>query len=198
MKTPDVRRWTGVSAIAVAVFLAIESITTAAPARARRRAGPHQYTVDRCADDHRDPADTFLMAFLIVFLGAFRQLVNRRPDLSGSRTSCSALVFIAVHRRRAMDGGAALVLVDAGRIIHSRAHRNHSIMFDRRAVLLALVSAAATYLVRRGGCDVATCRPHGPSSGSTAHPRTASSRSADTETRSSRSSRGWSGSSAWA
>lgn len=155
--TPDVRRWVGVSALAVAVFLAIESIT-------KLTAGDRPELDDSAALIEYTQstavqtiivilADTFLMAFLIVFLGAFRQLVNKaRPDLEWIADIMfgAGLVFIAVTLvGDAMDGGAALDVIgltpDASSI--RALTEGHSIMFGSTgAVLLALVSATAGYL----------------------------------------------------
>lgn len=157
MKTPDVRRWTGVSAIAVAVFLAIESITKLT-AGTRPELDDSQALIEYTQSTAAQTiivilADTFLMAFLIVFLGAFRQLVNKvRPDLEWIADIMfgAGLVFIAVTLvGDAMDGGAALDVMgltpDASSI--RALTEGHSIMFGSTgAVLLALVSGTAAYL----------------------------------------------------
>ena len=162
MTTPDVRRWTGVSAITVAVFLALESIT-------KLTMGPRpeldnsealaQYTQATAVQTIIVIlADTFLMAFLIVFLGAFRQLVNKaRPDLEwiADITFGAGLVFIAVTLvGDAMDGGAALdgIGLDPDPSVIRALILGHSIMFGSTgAVLLALVSATAAYLTFASG-----------------------------------------------
>ncbi len=162
MKSPDVRRWTGVSAFAVAVFLAVESITKLTMGRrpelddgAALIAYVQATTVQTFIVIL---ADTFLMAFLIVFLASFRQLVNRaRPDLEwiADLTFGAGLVFIAVTLvGDAMDGGAALDVINLTPDSSSiRALiEGHSIMFGSTgAVLLALVSATAAYLTFASG-----------------------------------------------
>ena len=162
MKTPDVRRWTGVSAIAVAVFLAIESITKLT-AGTRPELDDSQALIEYTQSTAAQTiivilADTFLMAFLIVFLGAFRQLVNKaRPDLEWIADIMfgAGLVFIAVTLvGDAMDGGAALDVIgltpDASSI--RALTEGHSIMFGSTgAVLLALVSGTGAYLTFASG-----------------------------------------------
>lgn len=157
LKTPDVRRWTGVSAIIVAVFLTIESITKLTMG-ARPELDDSQALIEYTQATATQTiivilADTFLMAFLIVFLGAFRQLVNKaRPDLEwiADITFGAGLVFVAVTLvGDAMDGGAALDVIGIRpdpAVIESLI-LGHSIMFGSTgAVLLALVSATAAYL----------------------------------------------------
>jgi hypothetical protein len=157
MRTPDVRRWTGVSAIAVAAFLALESITKltmGARPELDDSAALIEYTQATATQTIIVIlADTFLMAFLIVFLGAFRQLVSKaRPDLDwiADITFGAGLVFIAVTLvGDAMDGGAALDVIGIRpdpEVIEALI-LGHSIMFGSTgAVLLALVSGTAAYL----------------------------------------------------
>ncbi len=157
MKTPDVRRWAGLSAFAVAIFLAIESLTKLAMGTR-----PELYETDalvRYSYDTAVPtiivilADTFLMAFLIVFLACFRQLITTsHPELRwiADITFGAGIAFVSVTLvGDAMDGGAALEA--AGRDPDASVIRalivGHSIMFGSTgAVLLALVSATAAYL----------------------------------------------------
>ncbi len=98
-------------------------------------------------------ADTFLMAFLIIFLGGFRRVVTQaRTDLGWIADIMfgAGLVFIGVTVvGDAMDGGAALAVMaltpDAS-VIRALI-LGHSILFGPiGAVLLALVSATAAYL----------------------------------------------------
>ncbi|GAA1001477.1 hypothetical protein [Subtercola frigoramans] len=162
MKTPDVRRWTGISALAVAGFLALEVLTKLTiPGRPELDAG------DALVQHSKDTAvqtiivilaDTFLMAFLIVFFSCFRQLVTAvRHDLRwiADITFASGIVFISVTLvGDSMDGGAALDAL--GLAPDPSAIRTlivgHSIMFGSTgAVLLALFSATAAYLTFASG-----------------------------------------------
>ena len=151
------RRWTGVSAIAVALFLALESVTKltmgARPELDEATALIAYTQATAVQTIIVILADTFLMAFLIVFLGAFRQLVNKaRADLEwiADITFGAGLVFIAVTLvGDAMDGGAALdvVGITPDLSVIQALILGHSIMFGSTgAVLLALVSATAAYL----------------------------------------------------
>ena len=162
MRTPDVRRWTGLSAFAVAGFLAVESITKLTISdRPELDAGLPlvEHTRDSAVQTMIVVlADTFLMAFLIVFLACFRQLITHsRHDLQwiADITFGAGLTFIAVTLvGDAMDGGAAL---DAATLTPDPSVTRaliigHSIMFGSTgAVLLALVSATAAYLTFASG-----------------------------------------------
>jgi hypothetical protein len=162
MTTPDVRRWTGLSALAVAAFLAVEGI-------AKLTTGTRpELDADDALISYTEAtsvqtivvilADTFLMAFLIVFLSCFRQLVTKaRHDLQwiADITFGAGLVFIAVTLvGDSMDGGAALAvigLVPDPSVIRALT-LGHSIMFGSTgAVLLSLVSATAAYLTFASG-----------------------------------------------
>lgn len=162
MRTPDVRRWTGLSALAVAVFLAIEAITKLTM-QARPQLDDSDALIAYAQATSTQTfivilADTFVMAFLIVFLASFRQLVNKaRPDIEwlADLTLGAGLVFIAVTLvGDAMDGGAALDTL--GLTPDPSAIRTliegHAIMFGSTgAVLLALVSGTAAYLTFLSG-----------------------------------------------
>ena len=157
MKTPDVRRWTGVSAFLVAVFLAIEGITKLTIG-ARPELDDSNALVDHIQATSSPTlfvilSDTFLMAFLIVFLASFRQLITAaRSDLQwiADLAFGAGLVFVAVTLvGDAMDGGSALDVInlepDPSAI--RALIEGHSIMFGATgAVLLALLSATSAYL----------------------------------------------------
>ena len=162
MRSPDVRRWTGISAFAVAIFLAIESITKLTAGQRPELDDSEALIAHTQATTSQTIivilADTFLMAFLIVFLACFRQLVTKaRHDLEwiADLTFGAGLVFIAVTLvGDAMDGGAALDVIgltpDASAI--RALTEGHSIMFGSTgAVLLALVSATSAYLTFASG-----------------------------------------------
>ena len=85
MKIPDARRWAGISAFAVALFLLIEALTKLTtgprPNLDRSAALTAYLEATRLRTFAVILADTFLMSFLIVFLGCFRQISTRtRPD----------------------------------------------------------------------------------------------------------------------
>ncbi len=161
-KTPDVRRWIGVSAFLVAVFLGIEGIT-------KLTQGKRPELDDKAALVAHLQAtasstlfvilsDTFLMAFLLVFLASFRQLVTKtRPDLEwiSDLAFGAGLVFVAVTLvGDALDGGSALDVIglkpDASSI--RALIEGHSIMFGATgAVLLALLTATSSYLTFASG-----------------------------------------------
>jgi hypothetical protein len=162
MKTPDVRRWTGISAFAVAGYLTIEALTKLTiGSRPELDAG--LALVQHSKDTALQTiivilSDTFLMAFLIVFLACFRQLVTAvRNDLRwvADITFGAGLVFVAVTLvGDSMDGGAALdaIGLEADPSVTRALIVGHSIMFGSTgAVLLALVSATAAYLTFASG-----------------------------------------------
>lgn len=160
--SPDVRRWVGISALVVAAFLVVEAV-------AKLTIGPRPRLDDSDALVAYVQgastqiivvilADTFLMAALIVFLGAFRQLVARaHPDLDwiGAVMFGAGLVFISVTLvGDALDAGTALDVWDlepdpsAIRALIE----GHTLMFGSTgAVLLALVSGTAAYLTIASG-----------------------------------------------
>jgi hypothetical protein len=162
LPSPDVRRWLGISAIAVAAFLATEAVT-----KLTIGARPALDQADALVDYvHRASAqiivvilaDTFLMAALIVFLGAFRQRVARAtPDLDwiGAVMFGAGLVFISVTLvGDAMDGATALDVwgLEPDPSVIRALIEGHTLMFGSTgAVLLALVSASAAYLTFASG-----------------------------------------------
>jgi hypothetical protein len=154
---PDVRRWAGVAAITVAAFLITEAIAKltvgARPALDQSDALVAYVERSSAAIIVVILADTFLMAALIVFLGAFRQLVvAARPHLSWIADVMfgGGLVFVAVTLvGDSLDGGTALdvwnLRADPSSI--RALIEGHTLMFGSiGSVLLALVSAAAAYL----------------------------------------------------
>lgn len=154
---PDVRRWTGVSALVVAVALGVEVVANLTmgirPELDQPDALIEYIHHSRASIITVILADTVLMAFLIVFLGSFRQLVTRRQaDLEWL---CDVMlgagwVFIAVTLvGDALEGGTALDVMglepDPSAI--RALIEGHALMFGSiGAVLLALVSATAAYL----------------------------------------------------
>lgn len=154
---PDVRRWTGVSAFVVAVALGVEVVAKLTmgirPELDQSDALVAYVEGSRAAIIIVILADTVLMTFLIVFLGAFRQLITRRrADLEWLCNVMfgAGLVFIAVTLvGDALEGGTALDVMglepDPSAI--RALIEGHTLMFGSiGAVLLALVAATAAYL----------------------------------------------------
>lgn len=159
---PDVRRWAGIAAIVVAGFLVTEAVAKltvgARPALDESDALVAFIERSSAAIIVVILADTFLMAALVVFLGAFRQLVvAARPHLSWIADVMfgGGLVFITVTLvGDALDGGTALdtwnVRADPSAI--RALIEGHTLMFGSiGSVVLALVSAAAAYLTFASG-----------------------------------------------
>jgi len=155
---PDVRRWTGVSAFAVAVALVVEvtaKLTMGVRPELDQDAALVDYVEDaRAAIITVILADTVLMASLIVFLGCFRQLVTvSHPNVRwvADVAHGAGLVFIAVTLvGDALDGGTALDV--SGLEPDPSAIRamieGHVLMFGSiGSVLLALVSGTSAYLI---------------------------------------------------
>lgn len=156
--TPDVKRWTGIAAISVALLLLTEFVL-------------HQVVGHRPELDDSDALvafwrahagqmltivliDTVLMAAIIVFLAGFRQIITHaRHDLQWiSDVGYSAgMVFVAITLvGDAMEAGSALDVVnldpDASAI--RALTEGHAVMFGATGcVLLALVSASSGYVV---------------------------------------------------
>lgn len=154
---PDVRRWTGVSAFVVAAALGVEvvaKLTMGVRPELDQSDALIAYVEDaRAAIITVILADTVLMAFLIVFLGSFRQLVNgRRPAVTWIADVMfgAGLVFIAVTLvGDALDGGTALDVMglEPDPSVIRALIEGHVLMFGSiGSVLLALVSGTAAYL----------------------------------------------------
>jgi len=158
MRSPDVKRWTGVSAIGVAALLITEFTL-------HQVVGPRP-ELDQSADlaaffvKHHNMLltivliDTVLMANIIVFLGGFRQIITHaRHDLQwiADITFGAGLVFVAITMvGDAMEAGSALDVVrltpDASAI--RALTEGHAVMFGATGcVLLAVVSGSSAYTV---------------------------------------------------
>ncbi len=162
MKTSAGHRWIGLSAFAIAVFLVIEGVTKLTMGE-RPELDDSTALVEYIGARTTQTfivilADTFLMAFLIVFLACFQHLVTAsRPELGwvAQVTFGAGLVFIAVTLvGDSMDGGAALDVIglEPDPSVIRALIVGHSIMFGSTgAVLLALLSATAAYLTFTSG-----------------------------------------------
>ena len=154
---PDVRRWTGVSASVVGAALGVEvvaKLTMGVRPDLDQSDALIAYVEDaRAAIITVILADTVLMTFLIVFLGSFRQLVNRRqPAVTWIADVMfgAGLVFIAVTLvGDALDGGTALDVMglEPDPSVIRALIEGHVLMFGSiGSVLLALGSGPGAYL----------------------------------------------------
>jgi hypothetical protein len=155
-------RWMGLSAIAIAIFLAIEAVTKLTMG-GRPELDDSVALVEYISERSTQTfvvilADTFLLAFLIVFLACFQHLVTAsRPDLAwvAQVTFGAGLVFIAVTLvGDSMEGGAALdvIALEPDPSVIRALIVGQSIMFGSiGAVLLALFSVTAAYLTFASG-----------------------------------------------
>lgn len=156
-RVPDVRRWTGISAIVVAVTMLFEAFTQFVDGSRPGLwdlSGLRTFFVDN-ADVMLlvVTTDTVLMAALLVFFGCFRQLTReRRPELAwiADIQFGAGLVFVAVTLvGDAMGGGAALEALgsDPDPSVIRALTEGHELMFGTVGVMLTAVSCfAAGYL----------------------------------------------------
>ena len=158
LRSPDVKRWTGVAAIGVAALLLTEFIL-------HQVVGPRP-ELDQSAElaaffvKHHNMLltivliDTVLMGNIIVFLAGFRQIITHtRHDLQwiADVTFGAGLVFVAITMvGDAMEAGSALDVVnltpDASAI--RALTEGHAVMFGATGcVLLAVISGSSAYAV---------------------------------------------------
>jgi len=162
IRSPDVKRWTGVAAAGVAALLITEFVL-------------HQVVGPRPELDQSKALaaffvthhnmlltivliDTILMANIIVFLGGFRQIITHaRHDLQwiADITFGAGLVFVAITMAGdAMEAGSALDVVhltpDPSAI--RALTEGHAVMFGATGcVLLAVISGSSAYTVLASG-----------------------------------------------
>lgn len=160
--SPDVKRWTGIAAIGVAVLLTTEFIL-------HQVVGPRP-ELDQSKQlaaffvEHHNLLltivliDTVLMGNIIVFLAGFRQIITHtRHDLQwiADVGFGAGLVFVAITMvGDAMEAGSALDVVnltpDASAI--RALTEGHAVMFGATGcVLLAVLSASSAYAVIASG-----------------------------------------------
>ncbi|TIH40072.1 hypothetical protein [Subtercola vilae] len=155
---PDVRRWTGISAIAVAVLMSSEFVVKVAAVGSRPELSDESALAAFTAKVANASLtvifiDIFLMAALVVFLASLRQLITvARHDLQwvADLSYGSGLVFVAVTLvGDALDAGGALDTVGQapnGTVIRALIE-GHIVMFGSiGGMLTALVVAAAGYV----------------------------------------------------
>ena len=156
-RTPDVRRWTGISAVAVAITLVFEAVTQfvagGRPSLLDETALESYF--ERYADSTLVIAmtDTLLMSALIIFLACFHQLMTTaRPDLKwvADIGFGAGLVWVAITVvGDAMSGGAALDAAEghANATIIRALIEGHMLLFGGiGCVLTALILASAGFL----------------------------------------------------
>ena len=155
---PDVHVWVSVSAFIVGSLLLIEFFV-------RTGMGPRPHLEDHAALELfaeetatatliKILVDTLMMAFLIVFLGGFRQLVTaKRDDLNwiADLAFGAGLVFVGVTLvGDSLEAGGALDTVGstANGVAIRTLTEGYLVMFGpMTCVLLALVSAASGYVI---------------------------------------------------
>jgi len=158
LRSPDVKRWTGIAAIGVAALLITEFTL-------HQVVGPRP-ELDKSAElatffvKHHNMLltivllDTVLMANIIVFLAGFRQIITHaRHDLQwiADITFGTGLVFVAITMvGDAMEAGSALDVVqltpDPSAI--RALTEGHAVMFGATGcVLLAVISGSSAYTV---------------------------------------------------
>ncbi|MCU1406071.1 MAG: hypothetical protein JWQ43_2374 [Glaciihabitans sp.] len=159
---PDVRQWTGIAAIAVAVLLLAEFIVRESIG-GRPELSDGAALVDFIVDTHTQTLlvimiDTFLMAGLIVFLAGFRQIITHSDhnlEWIADLAFGSGLVFVGVTLvGDSMEAGTSLVAVtmtpDPAVLVALTA--GHMLMFGSiGCVLTALVAAASGYVTHASG-----------------------------------------------
>jgi hypothetical protein len=158
LRTPNVGTWTGIAAIAVAVFTVLEFTIRQIFVGARPSLDDAAALVEfaqRTAPGTLGVIliDTFLMASLVVFLATFRQLITQvRRDLDwlSALAYGAGIVWVAITLvGDGLEGGAAL---DAA-TLQPDAHLirtltlGHALLFGAiGCVLTALVAAASGYV----------------------------------------------------
>lgn len=155
--TPDVRLWTGIAAIAVAVLLlaefTIRQVMGSRPSLEDSAALAEFMVRSSIPTLLIVMIDTILMASLIVFLAGFRQIITHaRRELQwiADIGFGAGLVFVAITMvGDAMEAGAAFDVIDMppdASAIRALTE-GHILMFGATGcVLLALVSAASGYV----------------------------------------------------
>jgi hypothetical protein len=160
VRTPDVYAWTGRAALGVAAFLIAEFIVretegsrpplseTAALIAFMKRTSVQTLTIVTI--------DAVLMAFVIVFLAGFRQIIKNSAqglEWIADLTYGAGLVFVGITLvGDAMEGGAALDAQDAHPYIAvlRALTEGHTLLFGSiGCVLLALISASSGTVILR-------------------------------------------------
>ena len=162
-KAPDPRLWTGVAALVVAVLTLTESTVDLVLVGRRPRLDDREALVAFMTDASTPTLvviliDTFLMAFLIVFLAGFRQLITKtRPDIEwiADLAFGAGLVFVGLTLvGDAMEAGAALDSIGAvsdASVVRALTEGHAQMFGSMGCVLTALVAAAAGHVIFLSG-----------------------------------------------
>jgi hypothetical protein len=162
-RTPDPRLWAGVSGLVVAVLTLSESLIDLVLVGRRPRLDDGDALAAFMTQASTPTLiviliDTFLMAFLIVFLASFRQLIVRvRADIEwvADLAYGAGLVFVALTLvGDAMQAGAALDSIGATSdpSVLRALTEGHAQMFGSMGcVLTALVAAASGHVIFLSG-----------------------------------------------
>ncbi|MCS5734226.1 hypothetical protein [Herbiconiux daphne] len=156
---PDVRLWTGLAAVTVAVLTLAEFLVQVLLVGARPALDDSDALAEFMARTANQTLftiliDTFLMAALLVFLGGFRQIITHtRPDLQwvANLAYGSGVLFIAVTLvGDGMEGGTALDTIgltpDASSLRALTA--GHTLLFGSIGCTFnALIAAASGYVI---------------------------------------------------
>jgi hypothetical protein len=199
-RTPDPRLWTGVAALVVAALTLVESSVDLFLVGQRPNLDDGDALVAFMTAASTPTlvvilVDTFLMAFLIVFLAGFRQLINKtRPDIEwlADLAFGAGLVFVALTLvGDAMEAGAALDSIGAvsdPSVVRALTEGHVQMFGSMGCVLTALVAAASAHVIFLSASPPRTSPRCPPCSRAPTTPR--SSRPAGRASRCSRPSRG--------
>ena len=162
-RAPDPRLWTGVAALVVAVLTLVESSVDLFLVGQRPRLDDRDALATFMADASTPTLiviliDTFLMAFLIVFLAGFRQLITKiRPDIEwiADLAFGAGLVFVGLTLvGDAMEAGAALDSIGAvsdPSVVRALTEGHAQMFGSMGCVLTALVAAASAHVIFLSG-----------------------------------------------
>jgi hypothetical protein len=162
-RTPDPRLWTGVAGLVVAVLTLVESSVDLFLVGQRPRLDDNDALVAFMATASTPTlivilVDTFLMAFLIVFLAGFRQLITKtRPDVEwiADLAFGAGLVFVGLTLvGDAMEAGAALDSIGAvsdPSVVRALTEGHVQMFGSMGCVLTALVAAASAHVIFLSG-----------------------------------------------
>ena len=162
-RAPDPRLWTGVAGLVVAVLTLVESSVDLFLVGSRPRLDDGDALVEFMTGASTATlsvilVDTFLMAFLIVFLAGFRQLVIlTRPDVEwiANLAYGAGLVFVAMTLvGDAMEAGSALDSIGAASdpsVVRALIEGHVQMFGSMGCVLTALVAAASGHVIFLSG-----------------------------------------------
>jgi len=162
-RAPDPRLWTGVAGLVVAALTLVESSVDLFLVGQRPRLDDGDALVAFMTVASTPTlvvilVDTFLMAFLIVFLAGFRQLINKtRPDIEwiADLAFGAGLVFVALTLvGDAMEAGAALDSIGAvsdPSVVRALTEGHVQMFGSMGCVLTALVAAASAHVIFLSG-----------------------------------------------